>query len=121
MNSKNIFIGLVHYPIRDRAGGTVSTAVTNLDIHDLARLARSYGLGGYYLITPISAQRELSARVLKHWLDGPGKSRVPERSEALKTVRVVSNVEQACESIRGETTSDPFLWVTAARKTKAKL
>jgi len=54
-----IYLGLVHYPVKDREGNIVTTAVTNLDVHDLSRSSRSYGLAGYYVITPIEAQREL--------------------------------------------------------------
>ena len=35
----------------------VTTAVTNMDIHDIARTARTYGLGGYYVSSPVAAQR----------------------------------------------------------------
>ncbi len=43
----DIYIGLVHHPVRNRHGETVATAVTNLDIHDIARAARTYGIRGY--------------------------------------------------------------------------
>ncbi|RMF43787.1 MAG: RNA methyltransferase, partial [Deltaproteobacteria bacterium] len=36
-------MALVHYPVRNRTGETVTTAVTNLDVHDLARSALTYG------------------------------------------------------------------------------
>ena len=39
---------LVHHPIKDREGEIIATAVTNLDVHDLARSSRVYGLKAYY-------------------------------------------------------------------------
>ena len=39
-----IAVALVHYPIVDRRGDVVNTAVTNLDLHDIARTARTYGV-----------------------------------------------------------------------------
>ena len=33
---------LLHYPVTNRAGELITTSVTNLDIHDLARSARTY-------------------------------------------------------------------------------
>lgn len=41
-----LYCALVHHPVRDRGGNAVTTAVTNLDVHDIARTARTYGLRG---------------------------------------------------------------------------
>ncbi len=53
-----VYCALLHYPVKDREGAVVTTAVTNLDVHDIARSARAYGLKGYFIVTPIEAQRE---------------------------------------------------------------
>ena len=50
-------IALVHHPVLDRRGDVVTSAVTNLDIHDLARLATTYNLSRYYLVTPAAEQQ----------------------------------------------------------------
>ena len=78
-----VYCALVHYPVRDRAGDTVTTAVTTLDVHDIARSGRTYGLRGYYVVTPIEAQHALTRRILEHWDSGAGRKRMPERHEAL--------------------------------------
>ena len=51
--SAPVYCALVHHPVKDRAGQTVTTAVTNLDVHDIARSARTFGLRRYYVVTPI--------------------------------------------------------------------
>ena len=38
---------------RRQEGQSVATAITNLDVHDIARSSRTYGLGGYFVVTPI--------------------------------------------------------------------
>lgn len=106
---------LVHHPVRARDGSTVTTAVTNLDVHDIARLARTYDLAGYFVVTPIEAQRALVERILDHWRDGGGKKRIPERSEALERVRVVSSLEEVLASITASEGHPPRVVVTAAR------
>ena len=68
-------IALVHHPVLDAQGAIVTTAVTNLDVHDLARSARTYGCSDYFVVHPIAAQRELVARICDHWIDGPGGRR----------------------------------------------
>ncbi|MDB4976506.1 MAG: tRNA ((1)-)-methyltransferase [Myxococcaceae bacterium] len=110
-----IYIGLVHHPIRDREGQIVATAVTNLDVHDLARSSRSYGLDGYYVITPITAQRELVLKILDHWVRGSGKKRVPERAVALSDCQPIESIEAASKAIAERHGSDPRIVVTAAR------
>ncbi|HXX70625.1 MAG TPA: RNA methyltransferase, partial [Polyangiaceae bacterium] len=65
-------IALVHHPVLDGQGATVTTAVTNLDVHDLARSARSFGCSDYFVAHPIAAQRELVNRIRGHWIDGSG-------------------------------------------------
>jgi tRNA (guanine37-N1)-methyltransferase len=35
----DLFLALLHYPVRDKNGAIVTTAVTNMDIHDIARSA----------------------------------------------------------------------------------
>jgi hypothetical protein len=47
------YLGLVHHPIKNKRGDVVTTSVTNLDIHDIARSARTFGFDGYYIITPV--------------------------------------------------------------------
>lgn len=109
-----VALALVHHPVRDRAGGIITTAVTNLDVHDIARTARTYDLSVAYLVTPIAAQRTLVERILSHWRDGAGAQRVPERSIALALWRVVPSLEHALadlESIAGER---PRTFVTGA-------
>ena len=111
-----LYLSLVHHPVRARAGETVTTAVTNLDVHDLARSARSFGLGGYFIVTPISAQQALVQRILEHWSDtGSGVKRMPERAKALALARVSESVEAVCELLEERHGQPAKLVVTAAR------
>jgi tRNA (guanine37-N1)-methyltransferase len=110
-----VYLGLVHYPVKDRDGNIVTTAVTNLDVHDLSRSSRSYGLSGYYVITPIEAQRELVAKILEHWVEGSGKRRVPERGVALSLCTPTESIDSAIAAIEAAHGQRPVLAVTAAR------
>lgn len=110
-----VWLALVHHPVVDRAGDVITTAVTNLDVHDIARSARTYGLGGYVVVTPIEAQRTLVERILSHWKDGPGARRVPERSEALARVHVVESLDAARDAVEAVEGRAPLTIVTSAR------
>ncbi len=111
----SVWVGLVHHPIRDRQGGIITTAVTNLDVHDIARTARTYDVAGYFVITPIEAQRKLVERILWHWSEGAGARRVPERTVALARCSVVDSVADAVAAIRAREAADPAIIVTTAR------
>jgi tRNA (guanine37-N1)-methyltransferase len=110
-----VYIGLVHHPVRDREGQIVTTAVTNLDVHDLARSSRSYGLAGYYVITPIEAQRTLVGTILEHWVEGSGKRRVPERGVALSLCQPIDSIASAMAAITERHGEPPRVVVTAAK------
>ncbi len=105
----NLYLGLVHYPIYDRRREIVATAVTNFDIHDIARCARTFGISGFYIITPLESQIQLVKRVIQHWVEGYGSIYNPTRREALSLVRVSRSLEEA-----GREISD--LWGKEVRK-----
>lgn len=108
---------LLHHPILDRQGGTVTTAITNLDLHDIARSARTFGVSDFFVVHPIAAQRELAERVREHWMTGSGSRRIPDRTPALEIVRVVSSLEQALTELGG----DAEIWTTSARVRPASI
>jgi tRNA (guanine37-N1)-methyltransferase len=110
-----IYVGLVHHPVKDREQNTVATAVTNLDVHDLSRSCRSYGLSGYFVITPIEAQRALVGKILEHWVEGSGQKRVPERKVALSLCEPIDTIEAAIQAITERHGQKPTVAVTAAR------
>ena len=62
--SGGAYVMEVHYPVLDKRGEKSSTAITGMDIHDIARACRTYGIKKYLLVTPLLSngrwQRELS-------------------------------------------------------------
>jgi hypothetical protein len=116
----SIHCALVHHPVRDRDGHLVTSAITNVDVHDLARSARTYGLRGYWVVSPIEAQRTLVDRILDHWRAGAGARRVPERTVALSICTPVESVEAAIAAIETSEGVRPAIWVTAARAPEGK-
>lgn len=110
-----VHVALVHHPVRDRAGRIVTTAVTNLDIHDIARAGRTYGVKRYFLVSPIAAQRDLVERIVSHWKSGASAERIPERGQALSLVRVVTSIAEARAAIQQAEGEAPFVVATAAR------
>lgn len=112
------FAALVHHPVLDRAGKVITTALTNLDLHDLARSSRTYGLAGYFIVTPVEAQRELARRILDGWRE-EGESRNDFRKDALDRVRVVASIEEAAAEASRAIGRRPLAVATSARSVEA--
>lgn len=110
-----VYCALVHFPVRDRSGDTVTSAVTNIDVHDLARSARTYGLRGYFVVTPITAQRALVSRILEHWDSPAGVKRMPERGDALSICASAASVDEVLERITEREGARPRIVTTSAR------
>ena len=108
-----VAIALVHHPILDRQGAVITTAITNLDLHDLARSACTYGVEALYIVHPVAAQRELASRVKAHWVNGSGARRIPTREQAMALVQVVPDVTDVYAALGGRSQVD--LYVTSAR------
>ena len=114
--AKRTYVVLVHHPVRDKLGETVTTSVTNLDLHDIARAASTFGFGGYFVATPISAQREMVERIASKWSRGGGADGRDGRADALKPVHAVASIEEALEKISAE--GEPFVLATAANPSR---
>ncbi|MAE73913.1 MAG: hypothetical protein CL675_07435 [Bdellovibrionaceae bacterium] len=93
----SVAIGLVHWPVLDRDGNTVCTNITNFDIHDIARVARAYGVEQYYLICKSREQLMFADRILDHWRTGYAHRFNPMRNKALERVKSVETLDVALQ------------------------
>lgn len=110
----DIYIALLHHPVYDKNGNIVTTAVANLDIHDISRSARTYGVKRYYIITPIDCQREFVQKILAHWQTGYGASFNPSRREAFDIARVKSSLQEAVAEVEALAMKKVYVVATGA-------
>lgn len=110
-----LYIALLHDPVQNRRGEKVVSSVTNLDLHDLARSARTYGARGYFVVTPVEEQHALVARILGHWADPRAKTAHPDRAEALSLVEVVPSFARVRAEIEARHGESPEVVFTDAR------
>ena len=115
MNPARSYVALVHHPVYDRNHRVVSTALTNLDLHDIARSTRTYNLAGYFIVHPVEAQRELATRIAGHWTGPGGAERNDFRRMAVERVSVVPSVEDAISAVSALEKTRPIVVSTAAR------
>lgn len=110
----SIFLALIHHPVLNRHGEVVATAVTNVDLHDIARAGRTYGVEKFFVVTPIALQQKLVGRVVSHWTEGRGSQKNSARVEAFALVELVDDLARArarTEELAGEA---PRVVVTGA-------
>ena len=108
-------VALVHHPVLDRHGGIQTTAITNLDVHDIARSSRTYGCAAFYVVTPVTAQMEQARAIVGFWEGESGQKRNKDRTEAMSRVHVCAAVEDAIAAETSVAGARPLVVVTSAK------
>jgi tRNA (guanine37-N1)-methyltransferase len=116
-----LYVALVHWPVYNRDGETIATSVTPLDLHDLGRIALTYGVEGYYVTNPYDSQQRLVDEIIYHWREGVGAEHSPQRQRALAAAKVVPTVEAAFDDVAAAEGGEPFVVATTARPTRDAL
>ena len=86
-------LALIHYPVVNRIGEIIGSAVTNLDLHDIARAGKTYGVTTYWVVTPHEQQQKLAGEIVGHWTEGYGGSVNPDRAYALSIIRISNDLD----------------------------
>jgi len=115
-----LYIGLVHYPVYNKKSEIIASAITTLDLHDIARLARTYDVKKFFVITPLDDQQELAERVIKHWTRGYGSKYNRHRKEAIELVAVVPSLERAVDAVAETEGATPLLIATDASRQEGR-
>ncbi len=115
MNEAKLYIGLLHYPIYNKNMQVISTSITNLDIHDIARTSCTYNVKKYYVVHPLETQRKLIGDILEYWQDGYGASYNPDRKEAFSRVKLIDSLQSTIEEITAQEGCPPKIITTDAR------
>ena len=79
----------------NRNGEVVTSAITSLDVHDIARAARTYDVRTVFIVHPIPEQRTFAASVIDHWRFDFGRAHDSRRREALERVQIVVDLDEA--------------------------
>jgi len=117
----NLYLALIHHPVVNKNGRVIASAVTNLDLHDIARAARTYGVNAFYVATPLEDQKHLIERILAHWLTGAGAVYNPKRRQALELVRVRNNLAEIVLEIEAQGVGAPRTVATCARNNRGSV
>jgi len=111
-----LHIALVHHPTVDKQGTPAATSVTNLDIHDISRAGRTFGVDGFWIVHPYPAMHRYVSRVMEHWQEGWGSAYNPTRKESLEATRLALDLGEVAERLEAMYPDREVVWVaTTAR------
>ncbi len=108
-------MALVHHPVVDKNGATIAAAVTALDLHDIARASKTYGIDGFFVVTPLEDQQALVRSIVDHWVSGAGARYNPDRQTALALIRLQPSLPDVVADIQQREGETPLIVVTSAR------
>ena len=117
----NLYVALTHYPVINKRGDIIASALTNLDLHDISRAAKTYGVKSFYVVTPLSDQQVLAKKIIAHWTEGAGAVYNPDRRSALELIKVKDSIIDVTEDIKGVENSYPKTVTTCARRYPASI
>ena len=109
-------IALIHHPVLNKRNEVIGSAITNLDIHDIARTSRTYGVSRYYLTTPYTDQQTLVQELLDHWQTGHGAVYNPARKKALEIVRIADSLDEVVDDLSNRYDRRPLVIATSAQR-----
>lgn len=106
---------LLHDQMVDKHKKLVTTSLTLIDLHDIARSAATYGARGFFVSHPAPTMRKLARTMKTHWEEGFGSTYNPNRKEAIENVHVVSDLDEAITAIDTRAGKLPKLIATSAK------
>lgn len=117
----NLTVALVHHPVMDKNGDTIAAAVTALDLHDIARVCKTFGVHAFYVVTPLEDQQTLVRQIIDHWVSGAGAKYNPDRQAALELIRLMPSLGDVQDDVATRAGEKPRVVVTSARMEKSDL
>lgn len=109
-----LYVALLHYPVYNKNGQVVTTSIANMDIHDIARLSRTYGIQRFFIVHPMPAQRNLACEIINHWREGYGAVFNPARREAFELIGLKAGMDEVITEISHEAGHPPRVIATGA-------
>jgi len=110
-----LYLALIHHPVYNARREVVTTSITPFDLHDIARIAKTFGITRYFVVCPVESQHRLAQRIMDHWLVGVGGKLNKTRKDAFEVVQLLSSLDEACLTIQNDLGRPPRLIATSAR------
>ncbi|KAF0134528.1 MAG: hypothetical protein FD145_546 [Candidatus Saganbacteria bacterium] len=106
----SVNIALIHHPVYNKRKDIVSTCITGVDLHDIARSALTYGVKKYFVVNPMKAQLDFAERIISCWRKDESFVHNWTRAEAFRNIELAETLEQVIRKLK-----NPILIATSAR------
>lgn len=116
MKKSKVYVALLHYPMLNKRGDVIATSVTNLDLHDICRAARTYESDGFWVVHPSPGQQELVREIQSFWQEGYGGRYNPDRKEAFRLFGMADTLDQVKQMVAEKTGQKVLTVATDAKK-----
>ena len=111
----SLYVGLVHYPIYDKNFNVIATAITNYDLHDISRSAKTYGVKKYFIIHHVPGQLDMVHKIMDFWESPAGRKYNAYRTQAFDIVDIRPSIEEAVQAVEAAEGKRPCVVTTDAR------
>lgn len=108
-------VALLHDGMVDKTGKTVTTSVTLIDVHDISRSCKTYGVDSLFVVHSSQTMRALVRTVKQHWDSDFGSRYNPNRQDALGVLTIASELDEVLMHIERRTGKLPKIIATSAR------
>ncbi|HTY13728.1 MAG TPA: RNA methyltransferase [Candidatus Omnitrophota bacterium] len=105
-----VYLALIHFPVYNKNKQIVSTCITGVDLHDIARSALTYGISKYFVVNPMPAQLAFAKRIVDCWRKDSSFSHNWTRAEAFRLVELAPDLESVIKKLK-----NPVVVATSAR------
>ena len=109
------YVAIMHTQINIKGGRVGESSIASLDIHDIARSAKTYGMKNYFIVSPLKDQQAIMRTFLKFWHSKDGKNYNESRYDAVELVIPSLNLDEVIATIREKEGKDPLLIATSAK------
>ncbi len=109
------YVALMHTEVIVEADRIGNTSVTSIDMHDIARSAKTYGIKNYFIVTELLDQQKIVRKLLDFWHTGGGVEYNASRHVAVRQVELMPTLAAVIADIEKKEGAKPLLLATSAR------
>lgn len=92
------------------------SSVTSVDIHDIARSSKTYGVKEFFIVTPLLDQQKIVQKMLDFWKKGIGFEYNRCRYDAIQLVQLTACLSDAVKRIEEREGKKPLIITTSAKE-----
>ncbi len=112
----NHYVVIMHSQVIVGDGHKIGhTSVASIDIHDIARSCKTYGIKNFFIVTQLEDQFKIVNTFFDFWHSKKGKDYNLSRYNAIESVILTKTFESVIEQIKQKENANPIIITTSAK------